>query len=76
MESAQVIEGGHWERDGFLDWEFLSGDQPRPRREGAFLYDIQIGSAMSRLARILHEDIALQHDPELQTLGPMLAEFR
>lgn len=75
MDSAEVIEGGYWEHDGFLDWELLAGDQPRPRREGAFLYDIQIGSAMSRLARILHEDGRLQADASLQSFGDQLVDF-
>ena len=74
--SAEVIEGGHNESDGMLDWEVLGSDnQPRARRQGFVLYDLQIGTALSRLARIIHEDPALQSDAELQHYGRELTNF-
>ena len=73
MRSARHIEGGVHERDGHLDWEWTSGGQPR--NQGILLYDLQFGSAMSRLARIIHEDARLQDDIELQAWGDDLIEF-
>lgn len=75
MDGAHVIEGGHYEADGFLDWEVTSGGQPRARRQGFLLYDFQIGSSLSRLARIIHEFESLQSDAALQKFGDELTDF-
>lgn len=75
MESASVIEGGIHENDGYLDWEVLAGDQAAARRQGSPLNDLRIGSAMSRLARVIHEDDRLQDDLELQEFGDDLTLF-
>ena len=75
MDAAETIDGGYYESDGFFDWEVLSGDQPRARRQGFALYDLQFGSAMSRLGRIISEDVRLHDDVELQAFGEELVAF-
>jgi|GEM_PF-4706523 len=75
MESAHVIENGHYERDGFLDWEAISGGRPQSKRWGNMLYDFQYGSMMSRLARIIHEDPTLAEHEDVQEFGDRLTHF-
>ncbi len=75
MNEAEVIEDGYYESDGFLDWETLSGGKPMSRRQGTLLHDFQFASPMSRLARIIHEDVRLQDDAQLQGFGDTLTEF-
>ncbi len=75
MDSARVIENGHYERDGFLDWEALSGGRPQANRWGNMLYDFQYGSAMSRLARLIVEDESLADRVEIIQFGDELADF-